>query len=122
MYLTTCVEIDDVLFLTDPTLNCRHVLAALESVEDSDDVGELLGVPDTMMEELEGKSTNDSQYRKSLVKYYLEYEPFASWDHLGALFLVNDESTAFQRVKGYIKPERGECMWLFPVLSDIKLH
>ena len=101
------------LFLTDPTLNCSRVLAALESVEDSDDMGELLSVPDTRIKKLKGKSTNNSQYRKSLVKYYLEYDPLVSWGNLGARLLFNNMSTALQRVKGYIKPERGECMWLF---------
>ena len=96
-----------VSFPTDHSLTCSRVLAALQSVEESDRVGGMLDVWSHRREELKGKSASDSQYRESLVKYWLETHPFASWEHLGGVLLRNEETAALQDVKRGIKPERG---------------
>ncbi len=81
----------------------------LVSVEDSDGVGQLLAVPDARREELKGKSASDSQYREGLVKHWLEVHPFASWEDLGGVFLMNELNAALQAVKGKVQAERGGC-------------
>ncbi len=63
------------------------MLAVLASVEGSDWVWRMLGVPDARREELKGKSASDSQYREGLVMYWLETYPLASWEWLGGQLL-----------------------------------
>ncbi len=93
--------------ITDRSLTSRRVLAALVSVEDSDRVGVMLGVPDARMEELKGKSASD--YREGLVKHWLEMHPFASWEWLGGRLLQVEENAALQAVRGKVQAERGGC-------------
>lgn len=102
-----------IIIFTDSTLTCSHVLNTLKSMDDSSSIGDMFNVPANKMEELKRKSKHDSQYRTSLVNYYLENHPFTSWKDIGSR-LLQVENEALEIVKTKIKPEKGEWVCIIP--------
>ena len=96
-----------ILVFTDVTLDPKSILAAIKSVEYSDYLGEILGIPPTRMKEIKEKTFSDSEYREKLINHWRYTHHFASWEHLGGQLLYYGENTALQEVKKMIKPKEG---------------
>ena len=90
----------------DASFTCDNVLEALSSVT-AGDIGKILSIPFTKRMDLR-RSCQESgvAYRESLVSYFVETSPYASWEWLGGRLLYWEMGPALQRVKEYIKAER----------------
>ena len=96
----------------DPSLTCSRVLTTLDSVEDdmngSDDLEYCLQIPYKIREEMREQSSSAIIYRKKLVKYWLNYQPNASWEGLAGRLLYWNQKQALDKVKRNIfRPKKG---------------
>ena len=58
---------------------------------------------------LRGRGSEEER-REKCIDYFLRVSPYTSWEWLGGRLLYWEEDTALQAVKGYIKPNEGECV------------
>ena len=96
----------------DPTLTYSRVLATLDSMKDGmDGIGDLeyyLQIPAKIRGEMREQSSSAIIYRKKLVKYWLKYDPNASWEGLAGWLLLFNQKKALDKVKRNIfRPKKG---------------
>ena len=61
------------------TFTTMNVLRAVREVEDTDHLGEWLGVPESKREEILSQFSSVIQQRKAFINYFIENDPEASW-------------------------------------------
>ena len=63
--------------------------------------------PATKIDELSSKYPDKQEYRKQVVKFWLETSAYASWEDLGRELLLYGHQKALHEVKCYITPHSG---------------
>ena len=61
------------------TFTTINVLRAVREVEDTDELGLWLGVPESKREEIRSQLSSVVQQRKALINYFIENDPESSW-------------------------------------------
>ena len=61
------------------TFTTMNVLRAVREVEDTDLLGEYLGVPKSKRKEIRSQFSSVVEQRKALINYFIENDPEASW-------------------------------------------
>ena len=61
------------------TFSPMNVLRAVREVEDTDRLGDYLGVPVSKRDEIKSQFSNEAQQRKAYINYFIEHDPEASW-------------------------------------------
>ena len=85
---------------TDSTFTFHNVNAAVESVQDWDDLGYHLGVP-------HGKHGS----RREMLQYFITTVPNASWQVLAGGLYYQQEHAALEKVTKYYQPHPGMSGW-----------
>ena len=107
-----CVHTIVSLFSTDPTLTHANISTVIATVPlEDDELGlRVLGVPERKRKEIHQQSSTATEERKSLIHFYLNYSPYASWSRLAGRLYCRRHHDALSAVRGFIKPEPGEFM------------
>ena len=92
---------------TVPNMSSQSLLAALETVSVERLTEDILGVPDYKRDELRKHYSNDENFRKSCIRYYLSISPYKSWGDIAGRLLYWEEATALKKVKEKFTPHRG---------------
>ena len=61
------------------TFTTMNVLRAVREVENTDDLGYWLGVPESKRREIASQFSSVPQQRKALINYFIDHDPVASW-------------------------------------------
>jgi hypothetical protein len=69
-----------------------------------------------MSDPMKDRSDNDDQYREKIVHYFLQINPYISWERIGAQLTFEREIEALQEVKKYIKSDKGMCLEMVKVI------
>ncbi len=80
------------------------MLFALKTVKDLESV---LNLPPAVCEDLRQKNSNDDEYKKQLIRYWLRTSIYASWSWLSGRLLFLEENVALQKVQKKIKHDLG---------------
>ena len=89
-------------YSSDPSLNHENVAMTTASVKE-DELGQyILCFPWSKEEEIQ------SNYRESVIDYFIKYSPFASWTWLAGRLYYCEEHEALSAVKMFIKGTRGK--------------
>ena len=88
-------------------MSSQSLLAALETVSVERLTENILRVPDYKIDELRKLYSNDDDYIKSCIRYYLSTSPYKSWGDIAGQLLYNYEATALKKVKEKFTPYRG---------------
>ena len=87
---------------SDPTLTVENLMKVMGEVGDWEEVGDLLRVPDSKLQEIKQLSTSDKEKSQSLGRYWVTNAPGASWERLGYALYQEGEETAAAMVKQYL--------------------
>ena len=70
-------------FFSVPPLSVDNIMAVLRGLEERwTRVGRALGVPRTVRDQIKADSSSDHDGLKSLVRYWVQRDPLASWRRL----------------------------------------
>ena len=61
------------------TFTTMNVLRAVREVEDTDRLGDWLGVPKSKREEIWSQFSSVVEQRKAIINYFIENDPESSW-------------------------------------------
>ena len=100
------------LFSTDPTLTLENISAVTATVPLEDrELGEkVLLVPRSECEEIRRQSSTAAEERERLIRYYLNYSPYANWGDLAGRLYRGQYHDALSAARRFIKTEPGEFM------------
>ena len=104
------------LFSTDPTLSLENISTVTATVPigvvDSRSNGQLGGlvliIPRSKCREIHRQSSTDAEERETLIRYYLNYSPYASWSHLAGKLYQRQHLEALSAARKFIKTEPGQ--------------
>ena len=97
-------------FPPDSTLTVQNVTRALRGMPYDSDFSNDLGVPGTILLDIERRYSTDDQRNLAVVEYYLHYVPGASWNHLAGklyYYYLFEEEGALQQVQRYVQRPAG---------------
>ena len=95
------------LSAVDVTFTPLNVLKAVQEVKDTDQLGTHLNVPESKRQEIYDQFSSVVQQRKSLIQYWMERDPEASWRHLiVALDRMREYKVAFN-LHHLAEPNKG---------------
>ena len=84
-----------------------NVLKAVQEVEDTDTLGEYLRVPESKRQEIYGQFSSVAEQRKSLIQYWMEQDPEASWRGLIVSLDWMEEKTVADKLRHLAEPVTG---------------
>ena len=90
---------------SDPTLTVDSVLEVMGKVQEWENVGLYLGVPDSKLEEIKEQSSTEMEQHLALTKYWVNTDPDPSWEKLGRVLYERGEESAAMMVKQYLPPQ-----------------
>ena len=104
------------LFSTDPTLSLENISTVTATVPigkvDSDNSGQLGGsvllIPGCKCVEIHHQSSTVAEERETLIRYYLNYSPYATWSHLAGRLYYRQHHEALLEARKFIKTEPGQ--------------
>ena len=98
------------MFSTDPTLTLENISTVTATVQLEDNrLGRyVLSVPDSERKEICQQSSTAAEERERLIRYYLNYCEYASWDHLAGRLYRRQYLDALSAARRFIKTEPGE--------------
>ena len=98
------------LFSTDPTVTHENISTVTATVPLEDDKlgGAVLLVPRSECEEIRRQSSTAAKERERLIRYYLNYSPYANWGHLAGRLYLGQHHDALSAARRFIKTEPGE--------------
>ena len=68
----------------------------------SEVMGGVIGIPDSVFEEIERRFSTDKEKNKSYANYYVNYHPDASWKHLTLGLYWRNELAAARESKSFV--------------------
>ena len=71
-------------------------------------VGRYLGVPTPKIAEIQLQSSTETEKRRAVVQYWIQYVPHASWGRLATAFYMTGEERAAVMAKQYLP--KGMCI------------
>ena len=89
------------------TFTPMNVLKAVQEVEDTDKLGECLCVPKSKRQEIYAQFSSVPQQRKSLIQYWMERNPEASWRGLILALDEMEEKTVADKLHHLAEPVTG---------------
>ena len=95
-------------YSSDPSLTHENVAITTASVEEVELGHYILLVPLSKHEEIQQQKSN---YRESLIDYFIKYSPYASWTWLAGRLYYRERHEALSAVKKFIKGTRGKCVY-----------
>ena len=98
------------LFSTDPTLTLENISTVTATMPlEHDELGKVvLSVPESEHEEIRRQSSTAAEERERLIRYYLNYSPYASWGDLAGRLYRRQHHDALSAARRFIKTEPGE--------------
>ena len=98
------------LFSTDPTLTLENIstVTATVPLEDNELGLVVLLVPLSEYKEIRQQNSTAAEERERLIRYYLNYSPYASWGHLAGRLYRGQHHDALSAARRFIKLEPGE--------------
>ena len=100
----------------DPTLTLANLLTALEEVPSKHwgNLNDWLGVPESVQDRIEEQCSDDDQYKRESLLYWLHNYPVPSWKGVvGALFIIGEFRALKEVERKYLKSE-AVCGSLVP--------
>ena len=104
----------------DPSLTSHNLLAALDTVENAEDISEIdtfkgdleivLETPIPKRREMRSQHSSEADYRYQLMEYYLKCHECPGWNHLAGRLLCSKHHNALDKVKGNITANKGKCV------------
>ena len=101
MVVTVCVCAVGVTFTP------MNVLKAVQEVEDADRLGFYLRVPESKRQYIFAQFSSIPQQRKSLIQYWMERDPEASWRGLILALDWMEEKTVADKLRHLAEPVTG---------------
>ena len=86
--------------LADTTFTLTNVMSTLETVQNRSDLGRQLGVPWSKWYKKGGDT---------IINYYINICPGASWSALAGVLYYRGEQTALTKVSSYFQRQPGMC-------------
>ena len=108
--INVCVHTIVSLFSTDPTLTHANISTVTATVPLNELGLRVLRVPGDKYKEIHQRSSTVAKEKESLIHYYLNNLPYASWSHLAGRFYCRQHHDALSAVRRFIKTEPGEFM------------
>ena len=84
-----------------------NVLKAVQEVEDTDKLGRYLRVPESKRQDIFAQFSSVPQQRKSLIQYWMEQDPEASWRGLILALDKMKEKTVADKLRHLAEPVTG---------------
>ena len=91
------------------TFTPMNVLKAVQEVKDTDELGERLCVPKSKRKEIYAQFSSVPQQRKSLIQYWMERDPEASWRGLILALDRMEEKTFADKLRHLAEPVTGNA-------------
>ena len=89
------------------TFTPMNVLKAVQDVKDTDTLGLFLYVPKSKRQEIYAQFSSVPQQRKSLIQYWMERDPEASWRGLILALDNMKEKTVADKLRHLAEPVTG---------------
>ena len=84
-----------------------NVLKAVQEVEDTDKLGKYLRVPESKRQAIYGQFSSVAEQRKSLIQYWMERDPEASWRGLIVALDRMREKAVADKLRHLAEPVTG---------------
>ena len=84
-----------------------NVLKAVQEVEDTDKLGKQLRVPESKRQEIYAQFSSVPQQRKSLIQYWMNRDPEASWRGLIVALDRMEGKTVADKLRHLAEPVTG---------------
>ena len=98
------------MYAVGVTFTPMNVLKAVQEVEDTDELGKCLRVPKSKRQDIFAQFSSIPQQRKSLIQYWMERDPEASWRGLILGLDRIKEKTVADTLRHLAEPVTGSCM------------
>ena len=95
------------IFAVDMPFTTKNVQSALREVEDTDNLGRWLGVPDSTRDEIKRHFSSVPQQVKAYVNYFMEHDPVASWRAVVVYLDTMREKKAADNIRHLTEPVTG---------------
>ena len=89
------------------TFTPMNVLKAVQEVKDTDRLGDCLHIPESKRQEVYGWFSSVAEQRKSLIQYWMERDPEASWRGLIVALDRMREKTVANKLRHLAEPVTG---------------
>ena len=86
----------------------KSVSGVVSTVKQMSALQSCFDVPPGKMKEIEQSTPDEAQRREQIMKYWLSYSPFASWEWLAGSLYYNQEERALKAVKPFVRTNPGE--------------
>ena len=91
------------------TFTTRNVQRAVREVEDTDTLGDFLGVPGSKRDEIQSQFSTVPQQVKAYINYFMEHNPVASWRAVIVALDRMDETKAADAIRHLAEPLTGRA-------------
>ena len=81
------------------------------TVDDDKLADAILVVPDSMLDEIRGKMSTSTDFREGVIKYYIQYSPYATWADLAGRLYYEECGEALAAARRFIKRTPGKCVY-----------
>ena len=95
------------MYAVGVTFTPINVLKAVQEVEDTNSLGIYLRVPESKQQEIFAQFSSVPQQRKSLIQYWMERDPEASWRGLIVALDDMEEKTVADKLRHLAEPVTG---------------
>ena len=95
------------MYAVGVTFTPMNVLKAVQEVEDTDDLGFHLRVPESKRQDIYAQFSSVPQRRMSLIQYWMERDPEASWRSLILALDRMREKTVADKLRHLAEPVTG---------------
>ena len=89
------------------TFTPMNVLKSVQEVEDTDRLGMCLRIPESKRQEIYDQFSSVAEQRKSLIQYWMERDPEASWRGLIVALDWIEEKTVADKLRHLAEPVTG---------------
>ena len=86
--------------------NISKVVATLEE----DELGRVLDVPVSKIEEFQQQSSTTADYRQRLIDYFVKYSPWASWSDLASRLYSLGTPSSVEAARAFITQTPGKTL------------
>ena len=93
---------------TETNLSLENIITVNKAVEGVS-IGEMLTVSSSKLRELQQQETDDD-ISETIVKYFIEYSPYASWNFIAGRLYYLEQPTALSLARTFINQTPGECV------------
>ena len=98
-------------YSSDHSFTHQNISIVTTTVGDDELADNILLVPDSIRNEITGRTSTSADFRERVIEYYIQYSPYATWAELAGELYYEEYGEALAAAKRFINRTPGKCVY-----------